>query len=559
MNSPEFKIHDVDVEVTSKACNYTIKTQKLEEYNRAFDSSALVSRTDTSGKIIYANKNLCDLTGYTEDELLGNTHAFFQHPDTPSSIYSELWSTISSGHIWSGVLSNITKDQKTFVTNNSIVPIKDSFGQITEYICIRYDITKINEQQNTINNQFIDKVTQLPNSTKLIADSAQLEGSHIAVLTIPELNKIQSTYTIECYNKLIRSISDFIGPQIPNNYDFYRLSENMFAISTGKNGSFGALKSCCYSLQFHFDEQQVTDGNTTFKFSIVIGLAKSIDVDNTLINAKLALSYALDSGQNISTYRKENRVYEKIINAIDWGNKIRSAIANDNVCIFGQKIVDIERNQVCTEVLMRIYDPESNEYISPYHFLSIAKKANLYHQLSQIVITKAIKHFSQVNQCFSINISSEDIKNKQTKSLLIHLIHKYQIGHHLTIELVESELCNINNDKFIAFIEQLKRLGCRIAIDDFGSGYSNFDYLLALPIDTLKIDGSLVKGISNNEKHKILVKAIINLSHQLNLKVVSEFIANEEDFAQISTMKADYYQGYLFHQPEKLTPLSCVK
>ena len=530
----------------------------LEQYGKALDIGAIVSIADTSGKITYVNHNFCIQSGYSKKELIGQNHAITRHPETMDATYEELWKTISSGNVYQGILKNLTNNGETFVTHNSIVPIKDHLGEIIEYICIRSDITQEYKQQNFINNQFIDKVTLLPNSMKLIADSDKLINTNIAVLTIPELDKIQSVYTIEFYNKLVHAITNFISPGMPKGYTLYRLSENMFAISSPKNSSFDDLISCCYLLQFNFDEQQINIDSTIFKFSVVIGLAKHAKTENTLINAKMALSYALDSGLNISTFKQEDLVYEKTLNAIAWGYKIKDAIKKNNVCIFGQNIVDKKGNVIYTEVLMRIFDDEKKEYISPFHFLSIAKKANLYHQLSQQILTKAIRHFSKIKRHFSVNLSSEDVKNSQTRRLLVQLLNEYQAGHLITIELVESELCNINSTQFTSFIAQLKSLGCKLAIDDFGSGYSNFDYLLALPIDILKIDGSLIKDISKNEKHCILVESIINLSHRLNLKVVAEFISNEEDFTQVSKLNAHYYQGYYFHQPEVLIDNSVV-
>lgn len=550
------------VQVNSRNNNshfYEIKNkQMLAEYGRALDASAIVSVADLNGKITYVNKNFCRISEYQKEELLGQTHAITKHPETPEAIHDELWKVVRSGKIWQGVLKNLTKYKREFITSCSIVPVLNQVGDIIEFICIRFDITQVYEQQNTITNQYTDKVTHLPNSIKLVNDSERLTNVHVATLTIPELDKIQSTYTIEFYHKLLKTIADFIRTQVPEHYTLYRLAENMFAIVTSTNSDFVDLKRCCYKLQFFFEEQHVTIDTTDFKFSIVIGLAKATPEDNTLINAKMALSYSLEQGKNLSTYNKENRVYEKTLNAIEWGRKIKMALNANNVCIFGQEIVDGSGKSHYTEVLMRIYDPEQNEYISPYHFLDIAKQANLYHQLSQQVIIKAIKHFSNNKKYFSINLSSYDIGNSQTRRLLIQSINEYQVGHLMTIELVESEICNINNSRFIGFINQLKELGCKIAIDDFGSGYSNFDYLLALPIDILKIDGSLIKDINKNNKHLVLVESIINLCQRLKIKVVAEYICNEEVFKQVNKLNCQYFQGFYFSQPHKLCELSVV-
>lgn len=311
--------------------------QRLAAYGQALDASAIVSVADINGNITYVNDNFCRISGYQKEELLGQTHAFTKHPETPKAIHEELWRTISSGRIWQGVLKNLTKCQREFITSCSIVPVINQGGDIIEYISIRFDITQVYQQQSIITNQFTDKVTQLPNSIKLLDDSERLTNSHVAVLTIPELDKIQSAYNIEFYHKLLKAIADFIKTQVHEQYGFYRLSENMFAIVTPTNSSFDDLKSCCYLLQFFFEEQKITIDSTSFKFSIVIGLAKATPEDNTLINAKMALSYSLEQGKSLSTYKKENLVYEKILNAIEWGRKIKVALNTNNVCILAKR------------------------------------------------------------------------------------------------------------------------------------------------------------------------------------------------------------------------------
>ncbi|WP_373069692.1 response regulator [Sulfurimonas sp.] len=130
-----------NLNITSKNFSEAYKLSK--EYERAIDSSNILSRTDISGKITYVNDKFIEISGYSEDELLGNTHRILKHPDNSAQIYKELWKTISSGKVWNGQLMNRTKDGKTYYVDSSIIPIFDEAENIIEYLAIRHDVTDI--------------------------------------------------------------------------------------------------------------------------------------------------------------------------------------------------------------------------------------------------------------------------------------------------------------------------------------------------------------------------------------------------------------------------------
>jgi EAL domain-containing protein (putative c-di-GMP-specific phosphodiesterase class I) len=149
-----------------------------------------------------------------------------------------------------------------------------------------------------------------------------------------------------------------------------------------------------------------------------------------------------------------------------------------------------------------------------------------------------------------MNLSIEDILNRDTVEFLKEKLKNCKFANLITFEILEDE--NISNyDNVIDFINNMKRYDCNIAIDDFGSGYSNFIYLLKLKPDFLKIDGSLIKDIHNDTNAFFIVKAINDFAHSLGMQTVAEFVHSKEVFDIVRELNIDVFQGYHFHQPLK--------
>lgn len=143
----------------------SIKFRDLQ-YFKALTEASIVSKADTFGNIIYVNDNFCRITGYTPEEMIGRSHALFRHPDNPETLYKEMWDTISNGKIWHGRMTNLKKDNSTFIAETTIIPLVDEDGTITEYMAIRNDITDMvmlkrqlfEEQQEKLRQERIREV-----------------------------------------------------------------------------------------------------------------------------------------------------------------------------------------------------------------------------------------------------------------------------------------------------------------------------------------------------------------------------------------------------------------
>jgi EAL domain-containing protein (putative c-di-GMP-specific phosphodiesterase class I) len=215
-----------------------------------------------------------------------------------------------------------------------------------------------------------------------------------------------------------------------------------------------------------------------------------------------------------------------------------------------QPIVDKEGNTLKYEVLTRLKQVGINgtEYISPFHFLDIAIKTKQYRYITRSVIRKSFEIMRDKEVDFSINLLFSDIKNVETMQYLKEQIIAYDIGHRLVLEIVESE--DIKDYKLLKnVIGNFRELGVRIAIDDFGSGFSNYAYILEIAPDYLKIDGSLIKEIDSDSNAYKLVSSIQTLASSLGIKTIAEYIHSEAVFETTKKLGIDEFQGFYFSKP----------
>jgi len=267
--------------------------------------------------------------------------------------------------------------------------------------------------------------------------------------------------------------------------------------------------------------------------------------------AYVALQKAKSNGRGFQTfhggdYRKE------LQNILEWERRIKQAIETNRVVPFFQPIVDREQNVVNYEALIRIAEGEGEHlhYLSPGAFLQIAKQTGQYEDLSRIMIAKTFAQSRSLGK-FSLNIGAWEIENSDYWGELEALIEKYDAQGRLTFEILEHESFE-DYDNVARFISRFKKLNVTIAIDDFGSGYSSLQRVLSLRPDYLKIDGSIIRKITQNSTEKELVALITGLARTMGAKTVAEFVEDREIFDLTKALGVDYFQGYYFAPPAPL-------
>lgn len=231
-----------------------------------------------------------------------------------------------------------------------------------------------------------------------------------------------------------------------------------------------------------------------------------------------------------------------VINTIYW------AIENDGVIPYYQGIYNNKKRCIDKyEALMRIRDRDGNIY-APVYFMEVAKKYNVYTKLSKIMIKKVFQEVENRNMNVSVNLSIYDISSSEFKKVLFKLLESRQSDALIIFEIIEDE---VFKDIFLLkqFIKEVKKYDIKIAIDDFGAGYSNLAKTTEICPDYIKVDGSITKNIHKCKKNRHILKSIIELAKNMNAYTVVEYVDNPEIQGYLEEYKVDFSQGYYFSRP----------
>ena len=290
---------------------------------------------------------------------------------------------------------------------------------------------------------------------------------------------------------------------------------------------------------FYEDEHEID-------VSVTTGITFSTK-NNKLITADIALQTAKKEHKNHLVFYDELDSFKEYQSNMEWTKKLKNALDKDNIIVYFQPLVNNTTMKVDKyECLVRMVD--GDKIISPFFFLEVSKKANQYSKITKTVIEKSFKEFENLPFEFSVNVSYEDIEDPEFLEYVKKQLSIYGVANRVVWEILEDEGIK-NYDVLFDFTSEVKKLGCKVAIDDFGSGYSNFEHLLKMDIDYLKIDASLIKHVATDENSYQVVKTIMEFAKSLSLKTIAEFVENEEIFNVVKDLGATYSQGYFFAPP----------
>jgi len=388
-------------------------------------------------------------------------------------------------------------------------------------------------QNELINRYYTDTLTNLPNRNKLVEDIK--EHNSLILLDIDDFSDLNDIYGFEFGDKVLNHVKDFLKKKFQN---VYRIGSDTFAILLKREVTEKDLKELLNE-QIKFND---------IKINFTVGASNSND--KLLETAESALKVTLtDSSTKYKLYddsfihqRKENLEKLQIIYSI---------LEKKAIIPYYHCIVDKNANVVKYEALMRI--DNNGKILSPFFFLDLIKEAKLYPHFSAIMIEKVFNDLNEINKPVSINLSFEDIANKDLRDKIFSLLEKKDKDKVVIFEILESESIK-DIELVVDFIEKVKKLGVKIAIDDFGTGYSNFVNVLQLHPDIVKIDQTLVKNI-NEEKFREIIRLITEFAHRFGIVTTAEFVSSKEIFEELLKLNIDEFQGFYFCEPKPLNEI----
>lgn len=523
----------------------------LEQYKLALDASNIISITDSKGVIEYVNDEFCNISGYSREELIGKPHNIVRHPDMSQKAFKDLWESIQNGKIWKGVIKNRKKDGGEYVVDSTVMPIKDDRGIIQRYIAIRHNITQLIEKEELLAKQTRDRLTGLYNKVKLYEDIENCDFPIFTILNIDDFSEINDFYGLEMGDLLLKILADKLDSYFDNKqaHRLYRLHGDEYGVLTDNREYSEEHMSIIGSLLLDIKKEPFELGEQKIYISLTAGSA--LESDTIIGKANMALKYAKKEHKFHQLFDPTMLENYKYGENIEWSNKIRKAIENDRIVAYFQPILNIATGEIEKyEALVRLID-ENGAIIAPAQFLEVAKKTKQYPYITKKMIDLATKAAKKSGKEISVNITIEDVECSEIVKTIEKAMIESECGELIVFEITETEEIK-NYHALRSFIELVKtRFGSKVAIDDFGSGYSNFENLLELDFDYLKIDGSIVAKIESNRQSDILLDAIVAFSQKLGIKTIAEFVSNENILKIVSERNVDYAQGYFIGKPEK--------
>lgn len=397
-----------------------------------------------------------------------------------------------------------------------------------------------------IQNLYHDTLTSLPNRLKFQEDLSLFHANTVAIFNIDDFKEINDFFGIDAGDAILMQIAHWLEEM---KLQPYRIGGDEFAMIFSRELSQESIQKNIGALLNTFGGKTFIIGEETFHLRATMGVA--IMSDKPLMHSNIALNKARTLKKPYSFYDASEGIEEQYKINIAMSAQIRQALLDNRIICQYQPIANCKTGAINKyETLVRI-EQEDGTLISPNDFLHIAQKTKLYPSITHTVIYQACTAFSNRTEDFSINLSSSDILDPDTFSTIQRILKQTGTANRVVFEILESEGIE-NFDKVASFITNIKKLGGRIAIDDFGSGYSNFENIFKLNVDFLKIDGSLIRHIDQDPRHKIIVASIVDFTHRIGIETIAEFVANEQILSIITELGITYAQGYHIGKPSSL-------
>ncbi len=460
--------------------------------------------------------------------------------------------TVKEHGNFKGVVES-TKNNKLSYHSLIIEPtIEDSKK---EFFVISHDVTNSLMHDKKLKEQFlVDKLTGLATKTKLLDDVEESKysctASTLIYINIDSFDEVNEFFGLDAGSKIISHVASWLEDRLPSvDSKLYKLDINNFAILSAKKLTLLNLQEYLKKISIEIEKKNFYFKNTALNISFTLGAA--YNKADLVKCTYLALKDAQNLKKPYKIYNKSCNHETRFLENIKMTQIIKDAITENRVIPFFQPIYNLKTNKIEKfESLIRIQS-RNNVILKPNEFLDIAKKSKLYLSLSKSMIKSSFEKLESLKFPITINISIEDILDKKVSNFILRRLNHAQNGHLITFEIVESQEIK-SHIKVVNFIKKVKSLGCKIAIDDFGSGYSNFEQLLKLDIDYLKIDASLIKNIDTNRDCEIMTKSIISFAKEMGLKTIAEFVSTQDVFDKVKLLGVDYVQGYYIGKPSNL-------
>ncbi|MDF1879332.1 GGDEF domain-containing protein [Sulfurimonas sp. SAG-AH-194-C20] len=404
-----------------------------------------------------------------------------------------------------------------------------------------------NSRHQLFSRYFTDHLTNLPNVYQLRKDFQAEEDYGLVFIKIDNFLTINNFYGFVIGDFVIEAVSKYLK-EVLEVHKLYRLTGSEFAFTLTSSMSFYKLKIYLNEVYSKINSYSVIYQNTKIYIDFTMASTASSTKDNVFSKVSMALDYAKKTGVPFWIYEDRMNFENDYARNLELSEVVREGVNSSKVVPYFQAIVDNKTGKIVKyECLARLIDTQGN-VLSPILFIPIAKKIKVYNEITIQMVEKSFAAFKDSSFEFNINLSIEDIMSSKIFNFIIDKVKHSDASSRVTFEILESEAIE-DFKKVEKFIIEVKRYGAKIAIDDFGSGYSNFSYLIKIRADYIKIDGSLIKDIDVDKSALLVVETIVSFAKKLGMKTVAEFVHSSVVMDKVKELGIDYSQGFFIDEP----------
>ncbi len=403
--------------------------------------------------------------------------------------------------------------------------------------------------ENHIKNiQNIDLLTKLPNRSALIHDIEILqEEAMLIIVHMNQINMLKNIYGFDFTKKITMTKAQELQNIIRDEEVFlYSLNLKEFAILVTKENLFDKyllLLQHSILVNTNYYSHNLDDTiDTDFTAGIAYGVSHLFNhADSVLQEAILSkIQYKIFESNQSTTQFQEDTLRRLQV--------YKNALHEGNIIPYFQPIIDAKTEKIMNYEALARLETSEGEIISPYYFLDSAKEDKSFEYFTRQMMQKVFNIYALNDIKISINISYENINSETMVDYIKNRLNKYG-GDGVTFEILESEEMT-NYTVLKNFIQIVKNYGCKVSIDDFGSGYSNFTNILQLDIDYIKLDGSLVEKLNTDVNIRNMISGLLTYSKNAKIETIAEFVSSQELATTVKELGVDYMQGYFYGEPK---------
>jgi len=536
-------------------------------WHHVFDSSIEgITITDEKGTVERINKSFTQITGYSEQDILGKSTNLLKSMRHDESFYQSMWQKLLNEDHWEGEIWNRKKSGEIYIEWLSISAYYDSQTGLKKYMAIFHDISEIyNHRQELEFANSHDLLTRLPNRS-LFTDRLQQAISMskrnnssiaVAVLDIYRFKSINENMGLEFGDLVLKSISQNLEDLLREGDTVARLGSDDFGLLLTELSHNNQSVEIISRIQKSLEAPLRIDGKTikpVFNIGISLFPHDGANAERLIAFANAALNKAkLEKPGTYSFFDNEYNAQFK--NRFELEEALKNSLEKGEFLLHYQPKVSLQTGELeGFEALIR-WNKNKEIMVSPMDFIPILEENGLIVEVGYWVIEEVCKFICSIKNRFSkpfrtgINISAKQFNDPEFLDGLLIILEKYNVKPEF-IDLEITENIAINGiEQTIKTLKQLRGLGFSISIDDFGTGYSSLKYFKDLSFDYLKIDKSFVDPLPGDKASLAIVKSIVTMAKNLNKKIVVEGIEKREQGILFYELKCDQLQGYYFSKP----------